>query len=120
MSYRRIGSCIHNGSHSFLSLMNYVDNEFTVDEIYNLLGKYPETVASFDPVRRMVEPEQLRTPRILKALEYWCDAWPSHCVSEGVKEGRSRRAGYGSSTARAASSTPQRPSMNEGRATPCV
>ena len=39
MSYKRIGTLIHNWSHQFISLMNYVDGDYVFDEMMRLLSR---------------------------------------------------------------------------------
>ena len=86
MSYKRIGSFIHNWSHSFLSLMNYVDDDYIIDELSRLLSDRGINEIVIDPLNKHIDPERARTKRLLKSLGYWTGALPQQRQRENVLE----------------------------------
>jgi hypothetical protein len=66
MKYKNINAAIHNFAHSFVSLMNYVDNGYVIDDLTDIasLGLDIE----IDWVKNTFMPEAAATPRIKKAM----------------------------------------------------
>ena len=54
MSYKRIGSLIHNWSHSFVSLMNYVDDDYVIGELGKILLRDEVESVIIDPLNRTI------------------------------------------------------------------
>lgn len=84
MSYKRIGSLIHNWSHSFVSLMNYVDDDYVIGELGKILLRDEVESVIIDPLNRTIEPSAARTSRIVKSLGYYADALPEQMEGENV------------------------------------
>jgi len=77
MSYKRIGTLIHNWSHQFISLMNYVDDDYVFDEMMRLLSGREVDEITLDPLNRTIAPVCARTPRLKKSLLHYSD-WLLH------------------------------------------
>ena len=70
MSYKRTGTLIHNWSHSFISLMNYVDDDYIFHEIARLLSRGDIEEIILDALNGTIAPERARTPRLVKSLRH--------------------------------------------------
>lgn len=84
MSYKRIGSLIHNWSHSFVSMMNYVDDDYVIDELGKILRRDEVASVVIDPLNRTIEPPAARTSRIVKSVGYYADALAKQMEGENV------------------------------------
>jgi hypothetical protein len=85
MPYRHIRSLIHNWSHSFVSLMNYVDGGYVIDDLGALLARDEVDEITVNPLKRSVSPSAAQTQRILKSLDYWSDALSSQMAAQNVQ-----------------------------------
>jgi hypothetical protein len=45
MGYKRMKSAVHNLAHSFLSLANYVDGGYVLDELHDELRRHPSGIS---------------------------------------------------------------------------
>jgi hypothetical protein len=84
MPYRHIGALIHNWSHSFLSLMNYVDDGYAIDDLAEFLKRGSTQEVVIDPLSRALQPATARTPRLMKSLDYWADSLPQLMENHNV------------------------------------
>ena len=83
MKYKRIDGALHNFAHSFLSFMNYVDDEHVVDELNVLLRKHSGRL-SINFSTGAIEPPHAETPRVRKSIGYWTATLEKHLTSEQV------------------------------------
>lgn len=85
MKYKNIKSMLHNFGHSFFSLMNYVDGEYIVDILPDLIRKADghELHIQF-PSGKLVP--AIRCPRRLrKSIGYYTDWLPKHVASHELE-----------------------------------
>src|SRR5215203_6981918 len=67
MKYKNIDSAIHNFGHSFMSGMNYVDDDHVMYEVRALVKQPPhELRINFSTGK--IEPEHMHTPRLIKSV----------------------------------------------------
>ena len=87
MKYKQIPAAIHNFGHSFVSLMNLVDDEYIIDLLPAVLRGIPdETLAIYFP-EGTLKPHGDYPRRLLQSVEYWVASFPDHLRSEGVDPG---------------------------------
>lgn len=86
MKYKNIHSAIHNFGHSFTSLMNYVDDDYVIDELRKIHGAGNDI--SVDWLTAQFEPASMETPRIRKSIGYWKDTLDKHLLSQNVDPAR--------------------------------
>ena len=83
MKYKNISSAIHNFGHSFLSLMNYVEGIYVVDELTDIRVKGHDI--EIDWLNKTFAPEEEATKAILKALDMYCSDLNRHLHSQDVE-----------------------------------
>ena len=86
MKYKNIYSAIHNFGHSFLSLMNYVDGDYVIDEMVNIHSKGHDI--EIDWLNNTFIPEEETTPRIKKSMDLYLADLKRHMQSENVDVNR--------------------------------
>jgi hypothetical protein len=86
MSYKRIGSCIHNYGHSFLSLMNWEDGEYIDDILARRVDEDPEQTVIIDFVTGTILPSDfgLRSNKLQTSVTLYRERWPGHVASHGI------------------------------------
>lgn len=89
MKYKNIYSAIHNFGQSFLSLMNYVDGVYVIDDLSDITARGHDV--EIDWLTNTFTPNQQATPSILKSMDYYCGdlktQMQSQCVElENIKE----------------------------------
>ncbi|MFT5874599.1 MAG: hypothetical protein ACI8WT_003569 [Clostridium sp.] len=67
---KMLKSIAHNVAHSYLSLMNYIDGEYTVERLYQIAKESNQTNIVIDILRRSIEPAIYVIPEIEKSLLY--------------------------------------------------
>lgn len=82
MKYKNIYSAIHNFGHSFLSLMNYVDGDYVIDELFDITSRGHDI--EIDWLRKTFMPAEEVTPRIKKAIDYYAGQLTKHMQSHAV------------------------------------
>ena len=83
MKYKNIYSAIHNFGHSFTSHMNFVDDDYVIDELSNIHRKGFDI--EVDWLSRKVSPDQMVSPRLRKSIDYWGDSLKKHLSSHNVE-----------------------------------
>ncbi len=86
MKYKNIYSAIHNFGHSFLSLMNYVDGDYVIDELSNIISKGYDI--EIDWLNNAFMPKPEATPRIIKSMDYYFANLKKHLQSQNVDVNR--------------------------------
>lgn len=89
MKYKHIYSAIHNFGHSFTSLMNYVDDDYVIDELDKIHTEGNDI--EVDWLTGQFKPVTLVTPRIQKSIGYWRDSLKKHMASQNVSVSTCRR-----------------------------
>ncbi len=82
MKYKNIHSAIHNLGHSFLSLMNYVDGKYVIDELVHIRSKGVDIV--IDWLNNIFIPGEELTPRIKKSMTYYSENLEKSMHSQSV------------------------------------
>ncbi len=63
-------SVAHNLAHSYLSLMNYIDGEYTAERLFQIAKDSGENQIHIDVLNKIIRPEIYNTPEIQKSLIY--------------------------------------------------
>lgn len=84
VGYKRINSAIHNFAHSFVSLMNYVDGEYIIDLLPELLRETPGHEIRFSLLEATVSPQRDFHPAFMKSMGYYRNRVRSHLEAENV------------------------------------
>lgn len=82
MKYKNISSAIHNLGHSFLSLMNYVDRDYVIDELVDIRARGFDI--EIDWLNNTFMPEEELTSRITKSIAYYSENLTKHMQSQDV------------------------------------
>jgi len=86
VKYKNIYSAIHNFGHSFLSLMNYVDGVYIIDDLSDIMKKGHDI--EIDWLNKIFTPKQETTTAIRKSIDYYCANLKRHLQSENVDSDR--------------------------------
>lgn len=84
MGYKRIESAIHNLAHSFMSLMNYVDDQYVIDMLPKLVRETPGHEIRVSLLDGTIQPKRDYNPTFLKSIGYFRNRARSHLESENV------------------------------------
>ena len=84
MKYKVIPAAIHNFTHSFVSLMNYVDDQYVVEILRDVTAEAPERQVAIEwlpdpPVTSVPMP-----PTVQKSLGYYRATLQKHMQSHGI------------------------------------
>lgn len=83
VKYKNIDSALHNFGHSFVSLMNYVDDEYICDLLSAAARSAPDREVRIDFSASALPTES--PPQLVKSFEYW-KAWlPRLLESQNVQ-----------------------------------
>ncbi len=77
-------SIAHNTAHSYLSLMNYIDGDYTVERIFKIAKRSEQTSIEIDILNKTIEPQVFSTPQIKVSLDYLIDTFVSLLSSEEI------------------------------------
>lgn len=81
---KMLKSIAHNVAHSYLSLMNYIDGEYTVERLYQIAKESKQTNIVIDILQKSIEPPVYATPQIKLSLIYLEDTFKSQLNSEEI------------------------------------
>lgn len=82
MKYKNIYSAIHNLGHSFLSLMNYVDGKYIIDELCNIRSK--GFCIEIDWLNNTFKPEGKLTSNIRKSMAFYSENMTGYMKSQNI------------------------------------
>ena len=85
MKYKNIDAMLHNFCHSFISLMNYVDNEYIVDDLDRLARLIPGHEIRIDFSSCQINPAFDYPERVHKSIQHWRDWLPKHLENHGIQ-----------------------------------
>ncbi|EDM25287.1 hypothetical protein LNTAR_24948 [Lentisphaera araneosa HTCC2155] len=85
MKYKNIHSAIHNFGDSFFSLMNYVDNNYVIDDLENIHRNGYDI--EIDWINISFTPKEMVTKRILESISYRASYLKDHFKSQNVDIG---------------------------------
>ena len=83
MKYKVLKSIAHNFSHSFVSFLNYLDDDYVIDDLRQLARKANGQRVSIYWIPDSKQQSQL-TPRVLKSIPYWKARLPNLVTSSGA------------------------------------
>ncbi len=78
MKYKHINTMLHNFGHSFVSLMNYVDEQYILDVLPELARHSPSYEISINFSNGQVSPPGEYPAVLHKSISYWRDWLPKH------------------------------------------
>ena len=82
MKYKNIYSAIHNLGHSFLSLTNYVDGDYVIDELFTIRSRGFDI--EIDWLNNTFIPKEELTSRIKKSMAYYSEKLTRNMQSQNV------------------------------------
>ena len=80
MKYKNITAFAHNFCHSFLSLMNYVDGDYVIDELTKVRRDYIE----IDFLEKTIIPPYLGKGRVMRSMSFYERSLRESAVRESV------------------------------------
>jgi len=83
MKYRILNSVAHNFTHSFVSLMNYVDDGYVIDDLLQVARDAKGERVSIQWIPDLPPPLSL-PPRVLKSIADRKTWLPSHVANSGA------------------------------------
>lgn len=89
MKYKNIRSAIHNLGHSFISLMNYVDDGYVIDDLVRIRCEHCNI--EIDWINGTFEPAKFVTSRITKSIKLSMDYIEKHFSSQNVEYSKFKR-----------------------------
>ena len=82
-SHKPLKSVSHNFGHSFISLMNYINDDYFLGHLLKQVKKTKLNRLSVDILRNIAEPTELLTNQIKSSIEYWNKWFPTLVESSG-------------------------------------
>ncbi|MEA1951071.1 MAG: hypothetical protein U9N87_06780 [Planctomycetota bacterium] len=84
MAYKRINAAIRNFAHSFVSVMNYVDDTYIIDLLPKLLRETPGHEIRISLLDDEIFPHREYNRTFLKSIGYYRQCVGDHLRSENV------------------------------------
>ncbi|MEP5363489.1 MAG: hypothetical protein ABJQ37_06605 [Reichenbachiella sp.] len=82
-SHKHLKSVSHNFGHSFISLMNYIGNDYFMGELLKQARKTGLDRLSVDILNNTAEPSDLLTKPMTKSIDYWNKWFPQLVEDSG-------------------------------------
>ena len=82
-SHKTLGSISHNFSHSFISLNNYLDDDYILGHILTQAHKTGKSRLTIDFLQVTAKPDQLLTTPIKSSIVYWARWFPTLVENQG-------------------------------------
>ena len=82
MKYKNINAAIHNFGHSFTSLVNYVDDDYVMDELSHIHAKGHSIEVNW--ATGEFQPSSFASVRITKSIACWRDSLAEHLLRHNV------------------------------------
>ena len=83
ISHKPLKSVSHNFSHSFISLMNYVNDDYFLGHLLKQARKTKLNKLTIDILQNIAEPRDLLTSEIKSSIEYWNKWFPTLVKNSG-------------------------------------
>ena len=85
MKYRHLPSALHNFGHSFVSLMNYVDDRYVVDVLEEIARDEPDHEVEINFTSGQTAPMRVgENDTVAKSIRYWQEWLPKLLASQAV------------------------------------
>jgi hypothetical protein len=81
--YKNLKSFAHNFVHSFVSLTNFVDSGYIIDDLREAARKFPVSITWLPEVRVLPNQSEL-SQRVLKSIAYFQSWLPQHAKHHDV------------------------------------
>lgn len=88
MKYKNIYAMLHNFGHSFVSLMNYVDDQYILNVLSELARHSPGCEIDINFSNGQVSPPGEYPEVLHKSISCWTDWLPKHIASHRLELGR--------------------------------
>jgi hypothetical protein len=82
-SHKPLKSISHNFGHSFISLMNYINDDYFMGHLLKQARKTNCCVLTVDILKNLAEPTELLTDQIKQSIEHWNKWFPRLVESSG-------------------------------------
>ena len=82
-SHKPLKSVSHNFGHSFISLMNYINDDYFLGHLLKQVRKTNINKLSVDILKNVAEPTELLTAQIKSSIEHWNKWFPTLVESSG-------------------------------------
>jgi len=82
-SHKPLKSVSHNFGHSFISLMNYVNDDYFLGHLLKQARKTTLNKLTIDVIQNTAKPTDLLTEEIRTSIEHWNNWFPSLVESSG-------------------------------------
>jgi hypothetical protein len=82
-SHKPLKSVSHNFGHSFISLMNYINDDYFMGHLLKQARKTKCSKLTVDILKNSAEPTELLTDQIKSSIEHWNKWFPTLVESSG-------------------------------------
>jgi hypothetical protein len=83
ISHKPLKSVSHNFGHSFISLMNYINDDYFMGHLLKQTRKTKHSKLTVDILKNIAEPTELLTDQIKSSIEHWNKWFPTLVESSG-------------------------------------
>ena len=83
MAYKHLKSVAHNFGHSFLSLMNYLNDDYIIEHIYKIAKRNDQSFLQIDFLKKEIKPECFDINAINVSVINYSNWLPELLESEG-------------------------------------
>jgi hypothetical protein len=84
MKYKNIDSALHNFGQSFVSLANYLDGDYVVDDVYEAV-RHPPHELKINFSTGSAEPAGVCSPRVVHSIALYRKELPEHLQKHGLE-----------------------------------
>lgn len=82
-SHKSLKSVSHNFGHSFISLMNYINDDYFLGHLLKQARKTKCNKLTVDILKNIAEPNELLTDQIKSSIEHWNRWFPTLVANSG-------------------------------------
>lgn len=82
-SHKPLKSVSHNFGHSFISLMNYINDDYFLGHLLKQARKTKRNRLTVDILKNIAEPNELLTDQIKSSIEHWNKWFPTLVENSG-------------------------------------
>jgi hypothetical protein len=83
ISHKPLKSVSHNFGHSFISLMNYINDDYFMGHLLKQARKTNKNKLTVDILKNVAEPTELLTNQIKSSIEHWNKWFPTLIKNSG-------------------------------------